>query len=186
MGVLFASIGLAYQCLALRDERESRSYADQAMHIAGSMEGRQSLLFAIASLAPACLHLRRWEHLDPLLFEIESAAVPMTDLWTNVKLSQGALLARRGRHQEALAPLSQAVDGSRALQIPRRQGMALREYALSLYASGRADDARACIRSSLHIAESGADLLELRRTYRAASRILRDARMSQRASETGS
>jgi hypothetical protein len=186
IGVLFASIGLAYQCLALRDEKQSRSYADQALHVAGSMEGRQSLLFTIASLAPALLHLRRWDHLDPLIFDIESAAVPMTDLWTNLKLTQGALLARRGRNRESLAPLSCAVQGARALQKPRAQAMALREFALSLYACGRAVDARDCIRAAIRFAESGDDVLELRRTYRAASRILREPRRSRLAMETGS
>jgi tetratricopeptide (TPR) repeat protein len=185
MGVLFSSIGLAYQCLALRDEHESQHYSDQALHVASSMEGRQSLLFAIASLAPAYLHLKRWEILDPCIYDIESAAVPMTDLWTNLKLSQGAMLARSGRHEEALAPLHCAVDGARALQRSRSQGIALREYALSSYASGRVDDARACIRSAIGFAEGGSDLLELRRTYRAASRILRDSRMSRLAMETG-
>jgi hypothetical protein len=150
------------------------------------MEGRQSLLFTIASLAPAFLFLRRWDHLDPLIFDIESSAVPMSDLWTNLKLSQGAMLARRGRIIEALAPLSCAVQGARALQKPRSQALALREFALSLYASGHADDARDCIQSAVRFAEAGNDVLELRRTYRAASRILRDSRMSRRALETGS
>jgi tetratricopeptide (TPR) repeat protein len=181
MGVLFASIGLAHQCVGLRDDERAKTYADQSLQIARSMEGRQSLLFAVASLAPVLLHLKRWSDLDPLLFEIESCSVPMTDLWTNLKLSQGAMLARRGRNVEALAPLSSAVAGAYKLQQPRSQAMALREFALSSYAAGRADDARDCIRSAVRIAETGKDALELQVTYQAASRILRDARMSRLA-----
>jgi hypothetical protein len=184
MGALFASIGLAHACTMLRDAAHAKSHADRALQMARLMDGRQPLLFTVASLAPVLMRLQRWADLDPLLFDIESCAVPMTDLWVNLKLSQGALLAYRGGNEAALAPLASAIDGARKLHRPRLQAMALREFALSSHGAGRADDARDYIQSALRVVEGSRDPLELHLTYRAASKILRDARMHRLAAQT--
>jgi len=185
MGVLFSSIGLAHQSMAFRDAEQANVYADQALQVAHAMEGMHGLVFTSASLAPVFVQARRWSAVDPLLFELEEHCVPMTDIWMNLKLSQGVMLARSGRNLDALAPLTGAVAGARKLRRRQCETMALREFALASHAAGRPDDAGDFIRAAVKLAESSDDRLELHLTYGAASKILRDPRMSRLASQTG-
>ena len=185
MGVLFSSVALAHECAASGDDADSRMYADQALRVAHAIEGRQGLLFSVASLAPAMIKAGRVAALDPDVFDVEPLVVPMTDIWMNVKLAQGALLGRTGRSSQALAPLTSAVAGARALRRPRTQALALREFALSAHDAGRPDDARDGIHAALKLAEGNGDVRELRATYRAASTILGDARFAKLGAQTG-
>ena len=185
MGVLFSSVALASECAASGEGGEARTYADQALRVARAMEGRQGLLFSVASLAPAMIKSGRAAALDPDVFDVDPLTVPMTDIWTNVKLAQGAVLGRTGRSEAALAPLTSAVAGARSLQRPRMQALALREFALCAHDAGRANDARDGIHSALKLAESNGDVRELRATYRAASAILGDARFARLGGQAG-
>lgn len=185
MGVLFGSVALAHECAASGEDAESRMYADQALRVARSIEGRQGLLFSVASLAPAMIKSGRVAALDPDVFDVEPLVVPMTDIWMNVKLAQGALLGRTGRSAQALAPLTSAVAGARVLHRPRTQALALREFALCAHDAGRSGDARDGIHAALKLAEGNGDVRELRATYRAASTILGDVRFARLGAQTG-
>jgi hypothetical protein len=185
MGVLFSSVALAHECAASGEDAESRTYADQALRVARAIEGRQGLLFSVASLAPAMIKAGRVAALDPDVFDVEPLMVPMTDIWMNVKLAQGALLGRTGRSDQALAPLTSAVAGARSLRRPRTQVLALREFALCAHDAGRSSDARDGIHAALTLAEGNGDVRELRATYRAASTILGDARFARLGAQSG-
>lgn len=172
MGVLFASIALTNLSAALNDRSQARSYAQHALQLARTMDGDQALLFTVASVAPLLTGVQRWTELEAAVEEVESAASPLSDLWTNLRLSRGMTLARCGRTAESLEPLGDAVDGARNLHKPRTESTALREFALALHSAGRRDDARDCIKSALALAQSCNDSPEMRRNRAAAAKIL--------------
>ena len=177
MGVLFASVALAYASATLQDHAQSRSYVDQALRVARRMEGRQALLFALASLAQ--LLVQRGEALavfDPALFDLESLTVPMSDIWTNLKVVKGAVLAAHYRHEEAAEALACAAEGARVLDRNRLRTTALRLFALSAHATGRSSDAADGIRSALNLVRTGSSAAERASTQLAAARILGNGR----------
>ena len=158
------------------------------------------------SLTKRCRWRDRWRAAEPSSSPRQPRAGPAPPE-AMVRLGPAALRDRdlRGSHDRSLdksetvagriarappvetwkrsAPLSSAIAGARKLQQPRSQAMALREFALASYAAGRADDARDCIKSAVRIVEAGSDARELHVTYQAASRILRNARMSRLATQ---
>jgi tetratricopeptide (TPR) repeat protein len=184
IGALFASVSLAHQSLALGDASQANSHIDNAVEIARSMEGRQSLLFAVASVSVASLQLRFASRVTGLIFELENRALPKSDLWTNLKLSHGALLLRSGKAGEAMDSLRLALEGTRVLGLTRLQIMTLRLFAESAQVAGRKNDARDAIHAALRLAESSHDSRELQLTYRAASKIFDGSRIARHAIRT--
>lgn len=179
-GTLEATVGLMGYYASVGREDEMFATAVRALEIARAAEERRHLVFAAAWIGTTLLKTAYWRAADPLLFEAEKIAVPGTLHWVFIKEAQADLLARLAKYEGAQTSFAAAQNAARALQNQKWQAIILRDMGLMLRQQGSSESISA-LQHAVELAQKGAGAWTLSLIYKAASQVLPDKRVADRA-----
>jgi tetratricopeptide (TPR) repeat protein len=170
-GIVGALSGLTRYHLRVGSEDEAYRCFKRAYAIAHVVEGSR-LKLQVAAQAPHFMPTRFSQAVASVIDEGIALARPGTAYAARLKAASGQYLARKGRVNEALAVLDQALTAAKAFGSSFPQPTIVRDYAVALYRAGHRDKARELIQEAVLMAEQSLNGLVLSETYRVATHIL--------------